>query len=505
MLQLCLIAAFASLFLHDGQSGGAGAGRVSAAGCAGFVLGVHAGLFLFVWVRAVLADWAIVKTGSLGSITGLDRTANFARVAGTLTTGYAIVSLGWLEAIGWLTGGLPLLDPVLALTPLLMLMLGCWWAMYPIERRLTEAVLFRQLEDGTPVYPIPSRLATVWMHTRHQMLLVLIPMLLLWGWGQLLHLLRSAAAGAWESGRGGVLAELGRWLASEGEGGVQGVMLGAQLLGVVGVLLLTPGIMRRLWQTVPLRDGPLAERMLTLAHTHRVRVAGILIWRTGGGVVNGAVLGVVGWSRYILLTDALLERLAPRHVEGVMAHEVGHVRLWHIPWLIGATMAASALSALGVQIALNAVQAVVGGSGWEELELLASVCSLLVALLVFGFVSRRFEWQADAFAAKHLSATPDEGAEQPQAAEARGTITEQGALGMAGALLSVASLNGIPRGSFGFRHGSIDSRVARLRSLVGQRQDRLPIDRTVRWIKGATGLALVLVALAVAFGVVSIF
>jgi hypothetical protein len=43
---------------------------------------------------------------------------------------------------------------------------------------------------------------------------------------------------------------------------------------------------------------------------------------------------------------------------------------------------------------------------------------------------------------------------------------------------------------FSWRHGSIASRIARLKQLGGRRTDELPIDRTVRGIKAATLIAI---------------
>jgi hypothetical protein len=67
---------------------------------------------------------------------------------------------------------------------------------------------------------------------------------------------------------------------------------------------------------------------------------------------------------------------------------------------------------------------------------------------------------------------------------------------MAGALLSVASLNAINPARKSWRHGSIDWRAEYLRNLVGTRVDRCQIDRDVRAISYTCGLLLI-AALAV--------
>ncbi len=77
-------------------------------------------------------------------------------------------------------------------------------------------------------------------------------------------------------------------------------------------------------------------------------------------------------------------------------------------------------------------------------------------------------------------------------------MTEEGAREMHDALASVAQLNHIPVRRRSFRHGSMAVRQERLRRLVGAPLHRLPIDRTVRWIKGGIVVGLLL-ALAGAF------
>ncbi|MEK6703317.1 MAG: hypothetical protein AABZ53_13720, partial [Planctomycetota bacterium] len=122
------------------------------------------------------------------------------------------------------------------------------------------------------------------------------------------------------------------------------------------------------------------------------------------------------------------------------------------------------------------------------LEIAVSLGSLVAAFVVFGWVSRRFEWQADAFAARDLS----------RASGDIERITPQGAECMRGALSRVAAYNGIPLGRFMWRHGSIRTRQLRLARLIGVPGEAIPIDRDVRIIKWITLVILAaLIAMAV--------
>jgi hypothetical protein len=117
------------------------------------------------------------------------------------------------------------------------------------------------------------------------------------------------------------------------------------------------------------------------------------------------------------------------------------------------------------------------------LALSVSGASFAAALLVFGIVSRRFEWQADAFAAAHMSESLRMAGE-PDAGVLG--VTHDGAGAMQAALRSVAELNHVPLDRPSWRHGSIGVRVELLARLVGTPEPRFAINRTARAIKAGT-------------------
>ena len=98
-----------------------------------------------------------------------------------------------------------------------------------------------------------------------------------------------------------------------------------------------------------------------------------------------------------------------------------------------------------------------------------------VGLAVFVVLSRRFEWQADAFAAKELSAV----IEGPSA-----TRVSPAAVSVVSAALGrVAACNGVPASKRAVRHGSIALRQRRLAALTDRPTRALPIDRQVSALK----------------------
>ena len=379
-----------------------------------------------------------------------------------------------------LTSGLPLVirhglgmrqmvlvdDLMILALPLLMLIWG-WWAYYPVERRLREAALMRQIDSGGPVYPIITRSQYLLSQLRHQIALLALPMLALLGWIQLVP--RLVPADATVLGMGGqVLAVLG---------------------GLGAIFLTAPLIVRLIWDTEPLPPGELRDRLIAMCRQHGVRIRQVLLWRTFGSMINGAVIGITRHLRYILLTDALLDAMPRRRIEAVMAHELGHIRLRHIPWMLLVAIAMLAMvnvAAYQVSISLHhwahATATVPAWLSWMRDPTLVQLGPLVAAVIgwivIFGWVSRRFERQADTFAVCHLARThPD------PAVAASGRITAEAVDAMAGALQDVADLNFIPTHRRSWRHGSIHWRQQYLRSLTGTNQNDLAIDRVVRLIK----------------------
>jgi len=273
-----------------------------------------------------------------------------------------------------------------------------------------------------------------------------------------------------------------------------------QMAGAGCIFLFAPVMIRHLWDTIPLPEGELRDRLSQMCSQHGVAVRELLLWRTFGGLINAAVMGLVRPLRFILLTDALLEQLPMIHVEAVMAHELGHVRRRHTFWLVA--------TAAGLLVCLFASWFEMVSWSWHQLPAVgltpppglersvvdgtAIVLAIAFWLLGFGWISRRFERQADTFAVQHMAAEDVAGAND--GADVR--VSDAHVSPMVGALQRVAHLNHMHPAKRSWRHGSIAWRQSYLRSLVGRSVGDLPIDRQVRSIKLVT-----LVAIAAALSI----
>lgn len=432
-----------------------------------------AGLMFLTAAQAFFVAFCVHRLGRTGRsawIRRADRALLMAQWGSALWLGVCCHLLGWCDQVrAWLGGDWVIVDEVIALAPGVLALTLQWGFFYPVERRVRDATFFKRLDSGEPVRAGASLIEYVTDQLRTHAGPLLVASMLLFAWVESVDLLAGRAHTRW----------------SEHPGWVDGVASGALVVGVIAIVGVLPLTWRVLWRTRRLPPGALRDELQELCARHRVRVADLLVWHTRGGVLNGALVGVLPRLRYIMLTDALLERLNAREVEAVMAHEIAHAHHRHIPWLIASLAVVVGLSgALGSLVMERLVHMDEDASFF-----VGGAFALVLAVLTLGWVSRCFEEQADAFAAKHLALVRTDG-------DIKAVIGEADAAGMIEALLGVATHNHIDARKFSFRHGSIRTRCERLARLVGQRVDALPVDRLVKRTKRAVvvgGVALAIV------------
>jgi Zn-dependent protease with chaperone function len=261
-------------------------------------------------------------------------------------------------------------------------------------------------------------------------------------------------------------------------------LVGVGLLAVA--LIFIPFFLRWFLGLRPLTDGPLRERLLATASRQRFRVSDVLVWNTRNGVANAMVTGVLPWLRYVVVTDRLLNELNEEEIEAVFGHEVGHMKHHHMFFymvfilmslmLLGGLWSAGHWLLRGFE-APEWLSASVGAAAWHTVAVWL-ILGLVAAyiLVVFGWLSRRCERQADIFGAKTAS---------PAA--------------FVSALEKVADLNGIPRERPGFlswwQHSTIADRIDFIERMQADPHLEPRFQRRLGWTKW--GVALALTALVV--------
>ncbi|MBZ0137806.1 MAG: M48 family metalloprotease [Planctomycetes bacterium] len=173
--------------------------------------------------------------------------------------------------------------------------------------------------------------------------------------------------------------------------------IAVQLVLVILISLFVPLVIRLVVPGGPMPDGRLRRRLETFAKDRGLRVSQIMVWRTGSRhFATAFVIGLVSPFRYVFFTDALLKRMSEDEIVAVFAHEMGHVHHRHLWWLLAFILSFTVVM-LGLDAGLE--QFVPGG----PFDFIAMGALLAYGYFAFGYISRRFERQADAYAAEHTS------------------------------------------------------------------------------------------------------
>ena len=207
-------------------------------------------------------------------------------------------------------------------------------------------------------------------------------------------------------------------------------------------------------------DSPLRRRLDDMCRRAGVRYRKILVWNTNNHVGNAAVMGVLPWVRYVLLSDVLLERMNDREIESVFAHELGHIVHRHMTWY-ALFFVLLALGGIVVGAAFSKIPDT--GAIYGVVSTVTPAAGLGLFVLLFGALSRRCERQADVYAARTMEMINSEqllaseglleqrqlllGGHAPPVSPPTASQTSVGRVGataFAGALRRVAVINNIP-------------------------------------------------------------
>ena len=163
----------------------------------------------------------------------------------------------------------------------------------------------------------------------------------------------------------------------------------------------------------PLEDGELRRRIQRLLERCGFRAEGLFVMDGSKRSSHGnAYFTGFGKTKRIVFFDTLMQRLTPEEIEAVLAHELGHFARGHIPRLL-AVRFALALVLLGALGWLYREPAFYQALGLTEPHIGAALAGFALLLPAFTFpfqplasiIARKQEFEADAFAATHASAT----------------------------------------------------------------------------------------------------
>ncbi|MBP6280287.1 MAG: M48 family metallopeptidase [Rhodocyclaceae bacterium] len=191
------------------------------------------------------------------------------------------------------------------------------------------------------------------------------------------------------------------------------VWMGFNLL----VLFLFPTVIAPLFNKfTPLQDEALKTRIEALLTRCGFTTSGLFVMDGSRRSSHGnAYFSGFGRAKRIVFFDTLLERLTPPEIDAVLAHELGHFRHKHIvKRIVFMAFASLALLWLLAQLMTQpwffiglGVTPVGAGDTPLALLLFSMVMPVFMFLLspLSAAVSRRHEFQADAYAARHAAAS----------------------------------------------------------------------------------------------------
>jgi len=224
------------------------------------------------------------------------------------------------------------------------------------------------------------------------------------------------------------------WVVDKIKALVIGFVLGYPLLGLLIYLVESAGSLWWLWgfavfflfqlvmavaypmfimplfnKLEPMEAGALKDRLFALANRTGFKAKTILVMdgskRSGH---SNAFFAGFGRFRRIVLFDTLIEQMSEEELESVLAHEIGHYKLGHIPKMIAfsGVMTLAMFALLGyLASAIWFVEAFnFSGEGTTQIVPVFLLMMLLSGLVTFwlsplsSLWSRKHEYEADAFA-----------------------------------------------------------------------------------------------------------
>lgn len=335
----------------------------------------------------------------------------FATYAILLSWAASLMLFQWGNTVHFYIGDVIVVGDVIILFPAVFWLFILWWVTAPVANRISWALHRFRLD----------------------ILLLFIPVFLLFGICEAAVLLGAPA----------------------------GYMDIVEISALVFVLSIAPLIIIHVLSAKQMKNYDLRSSIVEVGQRAGVQQSKVLVWNTHHRIMNALAIGIIFQTKTIVLTDKLIAHLTTKELLAVTAHEFGHHKYWHIPFLI-VTMLCAFIWTNKLAIFL--------GIDTENAFTLVSQLVIMVAAIVL--VSRQFERQADSYAAADLSILRGSSVVTPDAAH-----TIASALGAIAEAQRINVTNNEPM------HGSIASRQQQLRSLIGCKIDSIPIYTTVKRIK----------------------
>jgi len=188
------------------------------------------------------------------------------------------------------------------------------------------------------------------------------------------------------------------------------------LLFFLFLAITFPALIKQLWGCQPLPPGPARSHMEEFCRQQNFRYSDIMLWPLyEGKMLTAGVMGLSKRFRYLLITPALLNALTSYELEAVLAHEIGHIKKYHLQLYLLLFLCFGLVVSMITQplvyflLSSNVFYNVINFAGidpeagitfWGAAPLF--VIMLVYFRYIFGFFMRNFERQADLHVFKAL-------------------------------------------------------------------------------------------------------
>ena len=283
-----------------------------------------------------------------------------------------------LVAVTWTLAEVPVLYELVLLSPLILSLVGSWFAFYDIQQ-----LYLRPRKRWSINWH--KRWAFVSIRIRMHLMTILVPLVVLLTALRFSHLIETFS--------------------------LPQIVLAGAVLGL-WISAIMPFLFIFVWETRPITDKQLLKSLQDICQSSGVGISQIRVWKTGNQIANAAVTGLLPGFRIVLLTDVLLKHFTSDEVAAVVRHEVGHVKLLHLPlkvFFVILPMVALILDQTHAQGIHHWVASVVGETGIfgftgaQITPCLIAVLFIVYLFTVLRWLNHRLEHEADLFAALELA------------------------------------------------------------------------------------------------------
>lgn len=157
----------------------------------------------------------------------------------------------------------------------------------------------------------------------------------------------------------------------------------------------TPLIYNHITKVEPIKDPQIREVVNRLLKKSDLRLREILLvkgakWKNANAMVSGVFPSV----RFLYLTDYLMDNFSIDEIETIVAHEFGHIKYRHLEKFV-----LFFITVVGIMLGIWLFILYLNNSlSPSEIIVMNAIVWMAIYSLLFNFVSRKFESQADTYA-----------------------------------------------------------------------------------------------------------